>query len=122
MYAVITQNWIVVGNLGDGQIMVFNDCYGVKLRVHAPKDSSRVRCLANERCAREDFSVAKYPRSCFNGVLLSSDGIYESLDKSNHYYDYCIQLKKDFLKGHHTNLTKLFATKRMENHTKTFRG
>lgn len=97
MYAVITQNWIVVGNLGDGQIMVFNDCYGVKLRVHAPKDSSRVRCLANERCAREDFSVAKYPRSCFNGVLLSSDGIYESLDKSNHYYNYCIQLKKRFL-------------------------
>lgn len=97
MYAVITQNWIVVGNLGDGQIMVFNDCYGVKLRVHAPKDSSRVRCLANERCVREDFSVAKYPRSCFNGVLLSSDGMYESMDKGNHYYDYCIQLKNRFL-------------------------
>lgn len=97
MYAVITENWIVVGNLGDGQIMVFNDCYGVKLRVHAPKDSSRVRCLANERCVHEDFSVAKYPRSCFNGVLLSSDGIYESLDKSNHFYDYCIQMKKRFL-------------------------
>ncbi len=97
MYAVITQNWIVVGNLGDGQIIVFNDSYGVKLRVHAPKDSSRVRCLANERCAREDFSVAKYPRSYFNGVLLSSDGIYESMDKSNHYYDYCIQMKKRFL-------------------------
>ena len=97
MYAVITQNWIVVGNLGDGQIIVFNDYYGVKLRVHAPKNSSRVRCLANERCAREDFSVAKYPRSCFNGVLLSSDGIYESLDKSNHYYDYSMQLKNRFL-------------------------
>ena len=97
MYAVMTPNWIVVGNLGDGQIMVFNDDYGVKLRVHAPKDSSRVRCLANERCVREDFSVAKYPRSRFNGVLLSSDGIYESLDKSNHYYNYCIQMKKRFL-------------------------
>ena len=97
MYAVITRNWIVVGNLGDGQILVFNDCYGVKLRVHAPKDSSRVRCLANEGCAREDFFVAKYPRSCFNGVLMSSDGIYESLDKGNHYYDYCIQLKNRFL-------------------------
>lgn len=97
MYAVITQNWIVVGNLGDGQIMVFNDHYGVKLRVHAPKESSRVRCLANERCAREDFSVAKYPRSCFNGVLLSTDGMYESMDKSNHYYNYCMQMKNRFL-------------------------
>ena len=97
MYAVMTPNWIVVGNLGDGQILVFNDYFGVKLRVHAPKDSSRVRCLANERCAREDFTVAKYPRSSFNGVLLSSDGLYESMDKSNHYYDYCIQMKKRFL-------------------------
>ena len=69
MFAVITDSWIVTGNLGDGQILVFNDSYGVKLRVHAPKDSSRVRCLANERCAREDFQIEKYPKTLFNGVL-----------------------------------------------------
>lgn len=97
MFAVITAHWIVVGNLGDGQILVFNDCFGVKLRVHAPKDSSKVRCLVNERCAREDFQVAKFPRNCFNGILLSSDGIYESMDKSNHFFNYCIQMKKRFL-------------------------
>lgn len=97
MYAVLTDHWIVVGNLGDGQILVFNDHYGVKLRVHAPKDSSRVRCLINGRCAREDFLVAKYPRGCFNGVLLSTDGMYESLDKGRHLFDYCIQMKERFL-------------------------
>ena len=96
MYAVMTENWIVVGNLGDGQVMVFNDSFGVKLREHAPKDSSRVRCLANEKCAREDFQVAKYPRKYFNGVLLSTDGIYESLDKNMHYYHYAMQMKHRF--------------------------
>ena len=96
MFAVITDNWIVAGNLGDGQILVFNDSYGVKLRVHAPKDSSRVRCLANERCAREDFQIEKYPRNLFNGVLLSTDGMYESLDKSTHFYDYAIQMRHRF--------------------------
>lgn len=99
MFAVITKNWIVTGNLGDGQILVFNDYFGVKLRVHGPKESSRVRCLANERCAREDFIVEKYPRDCFNGVLLSSDGMYECLDSGNHYFDYCIQMKKRFLEN-----------------------
>lgn len=97
MFAVITENWIVAGCLGDGQVLVFNDQYGVKLRVHGPKYSSKVRCLVNERCAKEDFIVAKYPRSCFNGVLLSSDGIYESFDKGNLFFNYCIQAKDRFL-------------------------
>lgn len=96
MFAVITDNWIVAGNLGDGQILVFNDFYGIKLRMHAPKDSSRVRCLANERCAREDFQIEKYPRKLFNGVLLSTDGMYESFDKGTLFYDYAIQMKNRF--------------------------
>lgn len=96
MFAIITDTWIVTGNLGDGQILVFNDYYGIKLRVHAPKDSSRVRCLANERCAREDFQIEKYPRSLFNGVLLSTDGMYESFDKGTLFYDYAVQMKRRF--------------------------
>ena len=97
MFAVITKNWIVVGNLGDGQALVFNDQYGVKLRLHLPKWDSRVRCLTNARCAREDFQIAKYPRALFNGVLLSTDGLYESFDKGNLFFDYGIQMKERFL-------------------------
>lgn len=97
MFAVLTENWIVVGNLGDGQVLVFNEQFGVKLRVHGRKYSTKVRCLINERCVREDFLVARYPRSSFNGVLLSSDGIYESFDKGNIFYSFCIQAKERFL-------------------------
>ena len=97
MFAVISENWIVAGNLGDGQILVFNDSYGIKLRVHPPKDSSKVRCLVNERCVREDFQLAKYPRKFFNGVLLTTDGIYESFDKGIYFYDLAVQMKQRFL-------------------------
>lgn len=97
MFAVMTENWIVVGNLGDGQVLVFNDHCGIKLRVHGPKYSSKVRCLLNERCAREDFLVAKYPRNSFNGVLLSTDGIYESFDQGNIFFSFCKQAKERFL-------------------------
>ena len=97
MFAVITKHNIVVGNLGDGQVLVFNDYYGVKLRLHAPKYDTSVRCLINDRCVREDFLVARYPRKFFNGVLLSSDGMYESFDKGNHFFNYAIQMKERFL-------------------------
>ena len=96
MFAVISENWIVVGNLGDGQILVFNDSYGIKLRVHPPKESSKVRCLINETCVREDFYVAKYPRKFFNGVLLTTDGMYESLDANVHLFNYALQIKQRF--------------------------
>lgn len=97
MFAVITPNWFVTGNLGDGQIIVFNDKFGIKLRVHAPKESSKVRCLVNERCAREDFLVCAYPRALFNGVLLSTDGMYESFDRGRHFFNYASQMKERFL-------------------------
>ena len=97
LFAIITENDIVVGNLGDGQVLVFNDHYGVKLRLHAPKCDTSVRCLTNDRCVREDFLVARYPRKFFNGVLLSSDGMYESFDKGNHFFNYAIQMKERFL-------------------------
>jgi hypothetical protein len=96
MFAIITNNYYVTGNLGDGQIIVFNDNFGIKLRVHTPKESSGVRCLINETCVLEDFQVGAYPRVHFNGVLLSTDGMYESLDKNTHFYNYAQQLKTRF--------------------------
>lgn len=97
MFAILTKNWIVVGNLGDGQVLVFNDQCGVKLRVHGLKRDTKTRCLTDFRCVREDFLVAKYPRNAFNGVLLSTDGIYDSFPQGNIFYDFCIQAKNRFL-------------------------
>lgn len=96
MFAVITEHWYIAGSLGDGQILLFNDFDAVKLRVHPPKESSRVRALVNEKCYLEDFQVAAYPRSCFNGILLSSDGMYDVLSAGTLFHSYALQIKERF--------------------------
>lgn len=120
MFAVITKNWIVTGNLGDGQIIVFNDSYGIKLRDHAPKESSKVRSLVNPRCAREDFQVAKYPRRYFNSVMLSTDGIYESFERGNMYYQYALQAKQRFLSRNPAEPYQAFCFKEKNEPYKDF--
>jgi len=96
MFAVITEHWYIAGSLGDGQILLFNDFDAVKLRVHPPKESSKVRALVNEKCYLEDFQVAVYPRACFNGILLSSDGIYDVLSAGTLFHSYALQIKERF--------------------------
>jgi serine/threonine protein phosphatase PrpC len=94
-FAVITPKKYVVGNLGDGQVLVFNDSFGIKLRVHSSKDRL-VKTLVNYSCALEDLYINSYPRSHFNGVLLSTDGMYDNFDKNIHFYRYASQLKSRF--------------------------
>lgn len=99
MLAVITKNWIVSVNLGDGQILVFNDDNGVELRVHSTKESSLVRALVQKHCKfaqPEHFSIAKYPRNIFTGVLLTTDGMYDALGNAN-LFKYAIEAKKRFI-------------------------
>lgn len=95
MFAVISPNWYVCGNLGDGQIMVFNDKYGIKLR-DVKKESSSVRCLVHSTCAREDIIVEAFSRSWFNGILLSTDGMYDFLSNGFEFYRYACQIKARF--------------------------
>ena len=97
MYAVITKKWIVAGNIGDGQILAFNDSFGINLRMHGTKQGTKVVSLLGEKCAREDFQVAKYPRDVFDGILLSTDGMYDCLNVGDLFFQYAIQLKNRFL-------------------------
>lgn len=97
MYAVITDHWIASGNLGDGQILVFNEDFGIKVRSHTPKQSSAVAALVNPGCVKEDFQTALYPRALFDGVLMSSDGMYDWLERGNHFFRYALQARRRFL-------------------------
>ncbi|MCR5162139.1 MAG: protein phosphatase 2C domain-containing protein, partial [Lachnospiraceae bacterium] len=99
LYAVITEHWYVAGNLGDGQILFFNEGVSVKLRYHTPKESSRVYCLVNPRCALDGFQTAAYPRTLFDGILLSTDGMYDFLEPADHFYRYGMELKDRFMKA-----------------------
>ena len=99
LFAVISEHWYVAGNLGDGQVLFFNQDVSVKLRYHTPKESSLVYCLVSPKCALDGFQTAAYPRSLFDGVLLSTDGMYDFLEPSDHFYRYGLELKERFLKA-----------------------
>ena len=97
MWVVVTDEWYVAGNIGDGQILFFNDADAVKVREHPRKMSSRVRALVHERCYLEDFQVARFHRADFSGVLMTTDGMYDVLGAGLHLHRYALQLKKRFL-------------------------
>lgn len=99
MFVVITPNWYVAGNLGDGQILFFNEMDSMKIRVHPRKESSKVICLVNTKCAQESFQVMACPRNRFNGVLLTTDGIYgEAFGQGQLLYQYAKELRERFLR------------------------
>lgn len=99
MFAIITDNYYVVGCLGDGQVLLFNENEGFKLRLHDSKEDSSTKSLVNHNCAREDFIIGKYNRCDFNGVLLTTDGMYDrtSLVYVNELYKYALESRKRFL-------------------------
>ena len=99
LFTVITEHWYVAGNLGDGQVLFFNRDVSVKLRCHTPKESSRVYCLVSPKCALDGFQMAAYPRALFDGILMSTDGMYDFLEPSNHFYRYGLELKERFMKA-----------------------
>lgn len=92
MFAVTTDNYIVCGNIGDGQILLFNEFESVKVRKHLPKQSSVTNALCNIKCVEESFFVCKYRREDFSGVLLSTDGIYDRLENNTVFHRYAKQL------------------------------
>ncbi len=97
MLAVITDNYFIVGNLGDGQVILYNQHESIKLRKHSPKESSKTRSLVNYNGFSECFAVERYRRSEFSSVLLTTDGIYDPLENANELYNYAKEAEKRFL-------------------------
>lgn len=96
MFVVATLHYYICGNLGDGQILLYNNDEGIKLRVHSPKESPSVYSLVNEKNAIENMIVQVYPRHLFQGILLSTDGVYDILSEGNEFYKYTMGLTKRF--------------------------
>ncbi|MBR2024218.1 MAG: protein phosphatase 2C domain-containing protein [Clostridia bacterium] len=97
LFAVITNNYYVVGNIGDGQIVLFNETEGLKVRKHSPKESSKTKSLVNINGYAETFIVEKYKRSDFSSVMLSTDGMYDPLENGDEFYMYAKEAKKRYL-------------------------
>ena len=97
LFAVITDNYYVVGNLGDGQILLYNQDEATKIRKHSPKESSKTRSLVNYNGFSETFIVEKYRRSDFSSIILSTDGMYDPLENGDEFYKYAKEAEKRFI-------------------------
>lgn len=96
MYVVVTENKYILGLIGDGQIILFNDDDYIMLRKHGIKESSVTTSVVDSNSIEESFICGSYPREEYNGVLISTDGIYDYLQKDT-FYIYAKQLKQRFI-------------------------
>lgn len=92
LFAIVTNNYYVLGQLGDGAILMFNNNGQCQLfKRHSPKMNSQTSSLASGR-AEYAFMIDYFRRELFGNLLLSTDGIYDKLDMENSFLTYAISL------------------------------
>ena len=94
LFCVVTKSHIILGQVGDGAILLFNDQNQSQLfKRHNPKFDSKTSSLAS-RSGLYSLVVDSYKRFNFkfNKVLLSTDGIYDKLDRGNSFALYANEL------------------------------
>ncbi len=88
LFVAVTRNYYVLGQLGDGAILLFDGRGHAQLfRRHAAKVGSKTSSLASERGMYALFTDV-YERRLFDHVLLSTDGIYDKLDREDSFLRY----------------------------------
>ena len=94
LFAVVTKNNFIIGQIGDGAILLFNDQNQAQLfKRHNPKFDSKTSSLASGRGVYS-LIIDSY-RRCnfkFNKIILSTDGIYDKLDGGNSFALYANEL------------------------------
>lgn len=88
IFAIFTNEKVLIGQLGDGAVLLFDKFGRFQLfKRHEVKLTSSTSSLVSGS-AEYAFIIDCYDRYCFPYVLLSTDGIYDKLDKSNAFYIY----------------------------------
>ena len=94
LFAAVTKSHVILGQVGDGAILLFNDKNQSQLFTrHNPKFDSKTLSLASGRGVYS-LHVEAYRRLDFkfNNILLSTDGIYDRLDRGNSFELYANEL------------------------------
>lgn len=93
LFSVITKQYIVCGQIGDGAILLFNEngIFQFHRRPGNKVGSMTPSSLCSSR-ARFSIMVESYQRKIFNNVLLSTDGIYDKLAIKDSFYLYALKL------------------------------
>ncbi len=94
--AIMTEHRIITLNLGDGQILLFNPVDAMRVRWHLPKEDSVTAALCNPDSYEDSFIVHNHDRQAYSGILLSTDGIYDTLSNYSSFYAYARQITQRF--------------------------
>jgi len=100
LYVIITQNKFVLGQIGDGAILLYDDenC-SMKFRHTWPKYDTQTDSLSSLMATSQEYYTVALNRESFNNILLSTDGIYDRLDKEDYFTKYARNLKARCLQG-----------------------
>ncbi len=92
LFAIVTREYLALGQLGDGAILMFNNDGQCQLyKRHAVKTSSQTSSLASGR-AEYAFMTNVFRRELFGNILISTDGIYDKLDTEGSFLAYANSL------------------------------
>ncbi|MCR5789508.1 MAG: protein phosphatase 2C domain-containing protein [Lachnospiraceae bacterium] len=95
LFAVAAPDFQILGQLGDGAILLFNGFgQGQLFCRHLQKRSSVTASLASKRAACA-MHIDIYEKSAFRYILLSSDGVYDRLDRNDAFLRYGQTLAKE---------------------------
>jgi len=89
MFALYTDEKIMIGQIGDGAIILFDDKDWQLFKRPESKYTSNTASLISSR-ALYTFHIDSYNSDLYSNVLLSTDGIYDKLDLKNNFYKYAL--------------------------------
>ena len=94
LFVVVTDNYYVAGQLGDGAILFFdNETRWQLLKRHGIKVSSSTHSLCGTGSC-EAMLVDILDKDMFQNIILSTDGIYDKLDNNDSFAVYACELKR----------------------------
>ena len=98
LFVVITPDELIVGQLGDGAILLFNERQAMLHKTVHPKQSSITHSMA-ESHSQYYWYIERYDRFMFTDILLSTDGVFDTLKTEDQFAFYALGLKTKFLEG-----------------------
>lgn len=84
LFAIITPENYILGQLGDGAILMFNDEGQSQLFRRIRKISSSTPSMASST-AKFAFVTGTFPRTTFNRLLLSTDGVHDVFSRKSYF-------------------------------------
>lgn len=95
LFVIVTESYYILGQIGDGAILLFNDeNHGQIFKHTLGKYSSRTDNMASSFASSQLMFTHAVNRKHFSHILISTDGIYDKLDKGNTFHLYASSLSE----------------------------